>query len=148
MDRNKKKGIIWFSIGVVALVISIVCFIVSLNLGGWGFLLFIASLIGIATGSLFVVLGAILFFVGNREKRRRVNGIIPFWIGVVAIVIGLVCGWLGWASGEAGLGWIIISIGVIAIGVLLVYIGAILFLVYKREAKKAKNQNKPQDAGG
>ena len=133
---NKKKGIVRFSKGVVVLVIGIVCFLVTSYLGdGWGWLVFVASLIAIATGSLFVVLGIILFFVQNSEKRRRMNGIIPFWMGVVAIIISLVGMWLAYGAEEEGIGWLIILIPVIVTGVLFVVVGATLFFEGKSEAK-------------
>ena len=63
------------------------------------------------------------------------NGIIPFWMGVVAIIISLVGMWLAYGAEEEGIGWLIILIPVIVTGVLFVVVGATLFFEGKSEAK-------------
>lgn len=133
---NKRRGIIWFTTALAAFGISFVCFYMSFN-RDWGSIVSLASIIGISISSLFIVLGTILFFVENRKKRMRINSIVTFCIGVIAIVVAVKCFLSAFGSGDIGqvVRGVVLGYIFAPIGVLFASFGMIMFLVWNHESK-------------
>jgi hypothetical protein len=75
--RKKTKGIILFWVGVAAILISVLILIsIEGVLPDGAVELSISAFVGIA-GFLFVLIGAILFFVGKSEVKKAKNQNIP-----------------------------------------------------------------------